>query len=109
MREFFENDNEKDNEKDSASDNTIDNASDNISDNANNNDAVNYRYAVEAVDYLLGEIEKALRNMLRLAKWAAGVNLSYSQREILQAEIDRLKKEIDITCGMLTGPPTLKN
>ena len=75
----------------------------------NENGLQNCHYAADAVDYLLGEIEKTLRDMLKLAKWATNTDLTFDQREMLQAEIDRLKKEIDINCDMLTGPPTLKN
>ena len=75
----------------------------------NNNDFQNNQYAAEAVDYLLGEIEKTLKTMLRLAKWAVDTDLTYSQKEVLQLEIDRLKREIDINCDMLTGPMTIKN
>jgi flagellin-like hook-associated protein FlgL len=81
---------------------------DNI-DNNRNGDAINARYAVEAADYILAEVEKILKTMRRLAKWAADADLSYKQREALQKEIDRLKGEIDSTFAMLTAPPTLKN
>jgi flagellin-like hook-associated protein FlgL len=72
-------------------------------------ETIDLRYAVEAADYILSEVEKILRTMRRLAKWAADADLSNKQREILQKEIDRLKGEIDSTFAMLTGPPTLKN
>ena len=67
------------------------------------------QYAAEAVDYLLGEIEKNLRAMLRIAKWAANTDLSDSQRRIMQNEIDRLIKEVDGNFAMLTDPPSIKN
>ena len=75
----------------------------------NRNEALNDKYAAEATDFLLGEIEKNLRDMLRLAKWAADTDLTNRQRRVLQKEIDRLKNEIDNTFNMLTGPPTLIN
>ena len=66
-------------------------------------------YAAEAADYLLVEIEKNLREMSRLAKWAADNELTERQRKVLQQEINRLINEIDGTFAMLTDPPTLKN
>ena len=69
----------------------------------------NSQISVEAADYLLGEIEKYLREMLRLAKWAAGTELSDRQRKMIQEEINKLIKEVDYSFSMLTSPPTLKN
>jgi len=66
-------------------------------------------HAIKAVDQLLGEIEKALRAMLRLAKWAADNELTDRQRAILQNEIDKLKREVDSIFAMLTEPPAPSN
>jgi flagellin-like hook-associated protein FlgL len=73
------------------------------------NSSYENQYANEAADYLLGEIEKTLRAMRRLAKWAANTELTDGQRKILQKEIDRLTKEIDHIFAMLAGPPTIKH
>ena len=76
----------------------------------NKNDEIqNGQFAIEAADFLLSEIEKTLRSMLRLAKWAANTELTDRQRRILQEEIDKLKKDVDNTFAMLTDPPTLIN
>ena len=75
----------------------------------NNSEIADNQFSVEATEYLLGEIEKNLRAMLRLAKWAAETELSDIQRNVLQKEIDRLIKEVDFTFAMLTGPPTMIN
>ena len=75
----------------------------------NDGNTQDFQISIEAANYLLEEIEKNLREMLRLAKWAAGSELSDRQRGMIQGEINRLIKEVDYSFAMLTSPPTLKN
>ena len=59
---------------------------------------------INAVDQILAEIEKTLKEMRGLAVYAARNDLSGEQRNRVQSRIDELKREIDGIAAMLIPP-----
>ncbi|MDR3120366.1 MAG: hypothetical protein LBU58_03385 [Clostridiales bacterium] len=65
------------------------------------------RLTPAAVDQILEEIEKTLREMRRLAVFAAEASLTEAQRARVQQRFDALKAEIDGIASMLRPPQNL--